>query len=140
MTRKATRMMAFASVSMLIGIVSRPVLAEDLETDSTTVYTPASIDTSNALIPKRWCIDTRIETPSLATLFEARHRPDGPTILLAYTINDYGFDERFIDRSSFSYRLAELHSDRLVTFWKGNSFGIFLGITRGGFVSVSIAQ
>jgi hypothetical protein len=93
----------------------------------------------DSLLPKRWCIETHRAAPSLAELLESTQlrelRWSGQ-----YAAYDYRLGEAFADRSALSYRLAELERDRLVTFWRGDSVGVFLGITRGGFLSLSIAR
>jgi hypothetical protein len=143
MSRKVSTVIAVALASMLPGL-AKDAMADGRE--FATLYRQASLDsgtrfiadTSNSLLPKRWCLET-------ATRSQALHRksdqaPGDPWGLLEFAAADFDFATGFFDRSAFNYRLAELHGDRLVTFWKGDSVGIFLGISRGGFITLRIAQ
>jgi len=131
MTRKLIRRMHAVSASILIGF-SANVFAQDV--------TDVVVGNRDSLLPERWCIETHMATPSLAMLLEPRPASARPWGRLDSDADIYWSQDDFADRSALDYRLAELDSDRLLTFWKGDSFGIFLGITRGGFISLSIAQ
>ena len=131
MASNVTRMKCALQAALMIGL-SGAVMAQE----TTTVL----LDTRDSLLPKRWCIETHMATPSLAMLLEPREPTIGPWYMPDRGAFEYSFHEDFANRSSISYRLAEIDGGRLITFWKGNSLGIFLGVTKGGFVSLSIAQ
>jgi hypothetical protein len=78
-------------------------------------------------------------TPSLATRLSLRDPTRVSRSGNALSVYDFQLMDGVTDRSSLSYRLAEFDSDRLVTFWQSESLGLFLGVSDGGFLRLSIA-
>jgi len=131
MTRKSSRILHAIPALLLIGLSGSGMAQEPAA---------ASITSRASLLPERWCIETHMATPSLAVLLEPRPVSDRPWSMFEFAADNYRLRESFADRSDLSYRLAELDTSRLVTFWKGESLGVFLGISTGGFISLSVAQ
>jgi hypothetical protein len=129
-------MVAVAVASALIPLAMQ-ASAEDLQSETAqqdVVVVPAG----TSLLPKRWCVEAHMLTPSLATRYSLREPTNVAWSGAALSVYDFQLVDGFADRSSLSYRLAEFDSDRLVTFWKSDALGIFLGVSDGGFLSLSI--
>jgi hypothetical protein len=130
-------MVAAAVVSGMMPL-AMPAQAEDLQSETAQQDGVMVVDAGSSLLPERWCVEAHMITPSLATRVSLRD----PTIVswhgAALSVYDFQLLDDFADRSSLSYRLAEFDSDRLVTFWKSDSLGIFLGVSDGGFLHLSI--
>jgi hypothetical protein len=77
-------------------------------------------------------------TPSLATRFSLREPANVAWSGAALSVYDFQLVNGFADSSSLSYRLAEFDNDRLLTFWRGDALGVFLGVSDGGFLRLSI--
>ncbi|MCI0517466.1 MAG: hypothetical protein L0Y45_06505 [Woeseiaceae bacterium] len=97
------------------------------------------VEAGATLIPERWCVESHMLTPSLATRFSLRDPTRVSWSGSALSIYDFQLIDGVTDRSTLSYRLAEFDSDRIVTFWQSDSLGLFLGVSDGGFLRLSIA-
>lgn len=137
MSRHVTRMVAAAAVSVLMPLAMK-ASAEDLQTESAQQDDVVVVPAGTSLLPKRWCVEAHMLTPSLATRYSLRE----PTIVAwsgaAVSVYDFQLVDDLADRSSLSYRLAEFDNERLVTFWKSDALGVFLGVSDGGFLRLSI--
>lgn len=136
MSRHVTRMVAIAAVSVLLPL-SMQASAEDLQSETAQqdiVVVPAG----TSLLPKRWCVEAHMLTPSLATRFSLREPTNVAWSGAALSVYDFQLDDGFADSSSLSYRLAGFDNERLVTFWKSDALGVFLGVSDGGFLRLSI--
>ena len=136
MSRHVTRMVAAAAVSVLLPLAMQ-ARAEDVESETAQqdiVVVPAG----TSLLPKRWCVEAHMITPSLATRYSLREPTNFAWSGAALSVYDFQLVDGFADSSSLSYRLAEFDSERLVTFWKSDALGVFLGVSDGGFLRLSI--
>ena len=137
MSRHVTRMVAVAAVSMLMPLAMQ-AKAADLQSETTQQDGIVVVPAGSSLLPKRWCVEAHMITPSLATRFSLREPTNVAWSGAALSVYDFQLVDGFADRTSLSYRLAEFDSDRLVTFWKSDALGVFLGVSDGGFLRLSI--
>lgn len=137
MSRYVTRMVAAAAVSVLMPLAMQ-ANAEDLQSETAQPDDVVVVPAGTSLLPKRWCVEAHMVTPSLATRFSLREPPNVAWSGAALSVYDFQLVEDFADRSSLSYRLAEFDNDRLLTFWKSDALGVFLGVSDGGFLRLSI--
>jgi hypothetical protein len=129
-------MVAVAAVSVLMPLAMQ-ANAEDLQSETArqdVVVVPAG----TSLLPKRWCLEAHMLTPSLATRFSLREPTNVAWSGAALSVNDFQLVNGFADSSSLCYRLAEFDNERLVTFWKSDALGVFVGVSDGGFLRLSI--
>jgi hypothetical protein len=104
-------------------------------------YSPASIavDASSPLLPDRWRIDSYRQSDSLEALVAYRRASLESAGFINLSALSYGFGDGFDDHASFGYRLTAMDRGRLVTFWKSESLAVYLGIRKGGYLSLKIA-
>lgn len=137
MSRHVTRMVAIAAVSVLLPLAMQ-AKAEDLQSETTQPNDVVVVPAGTSLLPKRWCVEVHMTTPSLATRFSLREPTNVAWSVAALSVYDFQLVDGFADRASLSYRLAEFDNDRLVTFWRGDALGVFLGVSDGGFLRLSV--
>ena len=137
MSSHVTRMVAFAAVSLLLPLAMQ-ARAEDLQSETTQQDDVVVVPAGTSLLPKRWCVEAHMITPSLATRYSLREPTNVAWSGAAVSVYDFQLIDGFADRTSLSYRLAEFDSDRLLTFWKNDALGVFLGVSDGGFLRLSI--
>ncbi len=137
MSRHVTRMVTAAAVSVLMPMAMQAT-AEDLRIETTQQQGIVVVPAGTSLLPKRWCVEAHMITPSVATRFSLREPTNVAWSGAALSVYDFQLADGFADRTSLSYRLAEFDSDRLVTFWKSDALGVFLGVSDGGFLRLSI--
>ena len=118
--------------------LAAPVRAEHSHIETTPEET-VFVEAGATLIPERWCVESHMSTPSLATRLSLRDPSRVSWSVAAMSVYDFQLAEGVTDRSSLSYRLAEFDSDRLLTFWQSDTLGLFLGVSDGGFLRLSIA-
>ncbi|MGH8221835.1 MAG: hypothetical protein ACREQZ_02565 [Woeseiaceae bacterium] len=85
-----------------------------------------NVDHKTRIMPDRWCIEQHMAMPSLDLRAESSP-PALPASILEYEF----YDAHFVDRSALSKRLADIEVDALITFWRGRTVGVFLGVHRG---------
>jgi hypothetical protein len=134
MSRNVTRMVTVAAMMLLVMQAS----AEDLRSATTPQQAVVVVQAGSSLLPKRWCVEAHMITPSLATRSSLHEPTDVAWPGAALSVYDFQLVDGVADRATLSYRLAEVENDRLLTFWKSDSLGVFLGISDGGFLSLSI--
>jgi hypothetical protein len=130
-------MVTAAAVSVLMPMAMQAT-AEDLRIETTQQQGIVVVPAGTSLLPKRWCVEAHMITPSVATRFSLREPTNVAWSGAALSVYDFQLADGFADRTSLSYRLAEFDSDRLVTFWKSDALGVFLGVSDGGFLRLSI--
>lgn len=89
-----------------------------------------------SFVSERWCIRTFLSAPIASSLFE----PAPSVFIYSPTLYYVNQDFRFVDQSAWSNRLAELESDKLFAFWRGESLGLFFGVTDNGYVGLSLTE
>ncbi len=139
MNRTVTRMVAIAAASVMMPVTMQAT-AEELGSLAAQQDAVIAVEAGSSLLPKRWCVEANMIAPSPATRFNLHE----PTAVAWYgaslSVYDFQLGVGFADRSSLSYLVAEFDNDRLLTFWKGDSLGVFLGVSDGGFLSLSIGR
>lgn len=116
-----------------VGTAMAQTMPADENSDSQPVMT---IDHNTLLVPERWCLKSQMTIPVIASLFEPRPATVMPDSMVNYIHHDF----LFVDHSVLATRLAELDSDRLITFWQGRTLGVFFGITESGHIGFNIGQ
>lgn len=137
MSRQVTRMVTAAAASFMLQLATQA--AAEHSHIAATPQDTVVVEAGATLIPERWCVESHMLTPSLATRFSLRDPTRVSWSGNALSVYDFQLTDSVTDRSSLSYRLAEFDSDRLVTFWQSESLGLFLGVSDGGFLRLSIA-
>lgn len=137
MSRYVTRMVAVAVMSAMMPL-AMPAEAEDLQSETSQQDGVMFVDAGSSLLPKRWCVEAHMITPSLATRVSLRDPGNVSWHSAALSVYDFQLVDAFADRSTLYYRLAGFDRDRIVTFWKSDSLGVFLGVSDGGFLRLSI--
>jgi hypothetical protein len=130
-------MVAILAVSVLLPL-DMQAMAEDLQTEATQSADVVVVPAGTSLLPKRWCVEAHMLTPSVATRYSLREPTNVAWSGAALSVYDFQLLNGFANSSSLSYRLAEVDNARLLTFWKGDALGVFLGVSDGGFLRLSI--
>lgn len=137
MNRKVTRMVAAATASVIMPLTMQAA-AEEPPAAARPNTTVMAVEAGTSLLPKRWCVEAHMITPSLAIPFSLREPTGVAWQGAGQSVYDFQLVDVVADRTSLSYRLADFGSDRLVTFWSSDTLGVFLGISEGGYLSLSI--
>ncbi len=137
MSSQVTRMLAVAVVSTLMPLAMQ-ARAEDLQSETAAQNVVIVVQPCSSLLPERWCVEAHMITPSLVTRFSLREPTNVSWSGAALSVYDFQLVEAFAEHLRQPYRLAELESDRLVTLWRSDSIGVFLGVSDGGFLRLSI--
>ena len=137
MSRHVTRMVTAAAVSVLTTLAMQ-TKAADLQSETSQQDGLVVAPAGTSLLPKRWCVEAHMITPSVATRFSLREPTNVAWSGAALSVYDFQLAYGFANRTALSYSLAKFDSDRLVTFWKSDALGIFLGVSDGGFLRLSI--
>jgi hypothetical protein len=132
-------MVTVATASVMMSLAALAIADEKVST-SAPQASVIPVKAGSSLLPDRWCVEAHMITPSLATPFNAREPSYVAWQGTGLSVYDFQFADSSAQRSVLSYRLTGLDSDRLVTFWKSNSMGVYLGVSAGGFLSLSIGQ